>query len=337
MPKTKKIAKNSRGKATKGRHALGGHQSMDENYSKLSDKFPQGGAPAQQAGSAIRQILDPCRSPLVSLPDGWGGRVEMVKSVHERDVTPADSNGPRHLIVNPHPTDAIQYSGTTTFATYVNVDDPLLANMTADYKFIRPVAMCVKVYKVSAATTDSGYIYGCNAPESDDRYKTWANVGEVENFLKQNGAMQLPGSDGFEIAWSPESQSDFSPLKPSEVGDNTDLDEAGRHLFHRPSINLLFQDMSADTKYHMTVTTVYECFLLDSRQYRGAPSADQSTQAMDTLMSVVKTVKKVSVGESIDSVGRYAAKVGGVVAGKAGRTVVNAGFGALRGAISALQ
>jgi hypothetical protein len=277
------------------------------------------------AGSLASQLLDPCRSEMISFPDQFNGKVEFVNCVTTAVV--ASQSTHRMIVINPTSDAKIAVSAATWSATFNGVgstDDTTYDTIinSGSYKYIRPISYCVRVTKASAATTDNGKLRVACAPISTGAVFSYPANWTAGNLLMDtNDCVLADIEEGFEIAWCPRAQDNFVPFVPdSNIA--TGLDIKGSPLAYRPSILLLWDGITGTAStLNIEVTTRYECFLAPTYQSRGIRSHHQDQSAIDMFMSAVPQMCFLKQGSLAYKAAEYAAKVGGVLAG--------GGFGAI--------
>jgi len=270
------------------------------------------------AAASIRQLLDPCESPVAPFPDGFHGRVETLTSTSVYEIGLSNgggADGGRGVVITPTPTGIYLENNTSTYSTVDPENDANLSIATAGYKYMRCVGQCVKLTKTSAFDTPDGQVLiGCFPADPNTPFTFPANHSSWKALMEQNGSDSFSSSDGVEYTWCPRSQSDFVPFAPtSSYTSGTDIN--GKPLCQMPAINI-YVNHATNTTFQVTVHTRWEGFLIPSQQVRGKDNMVQSSYAMDTLFSAIPQLCLIKRGSLSYKAANYAAKVAGVVASK---------------------
>jgi hypothetical protein len=296
---------------------------------KLTSKRAATSSSDKLAAAVVQQLMDPCDSPAVPLPDRTHGRSQIITTTTTSNLL-TDATGDRHLVVFPAAKNKIGFSGTGTFGTYTYQDDPQLAAFATDYKYVRMLGYCVTLNKASAGDTPDGDLLFACCPEST----SFATAAGALTFVEENGAQMYNAAGNFEAGWCPRSEHDFAPFDSAlGVDSSVNLDENGRLLNWRPSLNFLIQG-AIGTAYRVTVVCRYEAFMISAKQYQGVANHLQDSAAMDKVMSVIPSINWVAVGNAVARTSSYAAKVAGLVGGSSVESLVS-GVGKLAGGLIA--
>lgn len=272
----------------------------------MSTTFAPQKSVSKAAGEVVQQIIDPCLGPMVSMPDDYQGKVELVKSVTLQNTT-ADATGIRGIIVNAGSASKISFSGDSTYATWTHSDDEHDSDFDTNYKHMRCTGYCVKVQAIGGDDVNKGTLVSVCAPNVSYTARTASLVGIVDLPLQRHD-MRTP----FEMAWCPRSAKDFTPFVPSQTTYSGN-DVSGAALLSVPALHLEIIGSTEGVDYFITVTARYEGFLKPASEYRGAQSAGQSSTAMDMIMNSLKSFSYVRVGNAIGRVAGNAAKVAGLI------------------------
>lgn len=294
-------------------------------------KFGGGGNPeyhtSSLAGKIVQQMLDPCSAPLTLLPDRWQGQVELLRAPSLFNITMtaagSASTAGRFAFVSTGPTAKIDISGASTFTTYVSANDDQLQVCTDSYKHMRLVAMCVTIRKTSAFDTANGNCYvGCFPIDTSATFVPPASIAAARALMLQNGAQSIDISEGAEITWCPRTADDFTPYVPTSTY-TTASDIQSMRLTQRPTLNFFFDNCALTTSVQLSVTSIYEGWLLPAQASRGVPSAHQNTVAVEQAISSTHQLCLIRRGGLADRTAGYAANVAGVLAGKGWEAIAN--------------
>jgi hypothetical protein len=229
----------------------------------------------------------------------------------------------RFVFITPCPTAKTFFSGASTYTTYTSANDDNLAITTAGYKHLRAVAMCVRISKNTGFETPNGNVMvGCFPIDTSSSFTPPATQAAARSLLLQNGGQAIDISEGAELIWCPRSQDDFVPFVPTSTY-TTDSNIDGFRLTQIPTLNIYIDNAATTTSIQLTITTVYQGFLLPAQAPRGAIVGVQNQTAMDQFMSASRQVCLLKRGSLADSAASYAARIAGVVAGSGWESLAN--------------
>lgn len=266
-----------------------------------------GSSPASEGKlveGVVRQLVDPCNAPMRKFPDKYRGKSTLLKSVHVEPFI-ADAQGERGLIVAPMANDSLQFSGSVTYATFTQYDDPLYTTRinNGDYAYIRCVAMCARIQTTAGSNENSGSIRGWCGPNLVPADRTDSMVG-----LQNKEYIRVDGKAGLEMSWCPSGSGDLVPYVGSTTyGIQTNIEEVPTQYGSALHFDVVGADVG--TKYDVTITKVYELFVDESAYAIGGTHSPVSTPVVERVMNALDKINWTFVGDAMQAVTPYAAKV----------------------------